>query len=533
MENLVQARRWAEQLEQHDSALYRRLARGCGGQSTIDAENLCQYKRAVQRFIEHFGADRQIGIVRSPGRLNVLGMHIDHRGGFVNPMALSQEVVLVFSPADDDLVDVDNLNPQFGGRSFRISDVRPEHPIHDQSAWLDWTQQLKAARNRQADWIHKLAGPCAYLAGMLCPERPLKGFQGVMTGNIMQQVGLSSSSGVVVSSMLAMTAANGLDLDLRSLVEHCGIAEWYVGTRGGFGDHAAILYGRAGQLTRVRTVPELVVSGYTPFSSDYRLLVFHSGFAADKTGAAGNTFNERTATYELAEMLAARHLCNKHAALWDELEHARRNLGNPKPMHLGDIAERLTPAQIYHLLAAVPEQADRETLRTMLPESDHELHRQFATHAEPASGYPLRQVLLYGISECARAARGADLLAHHDGPGFGHLMNVSHDGDRVSGLNGKLTRLKSGLDTTLPVWEQPGDYACSTPEVDEMVDIALATGALGAQISGAGLGGSMMALVPAEHKDALVRAMLERYYQPRNIEPRHLEAVPSAGAAVI
>ena len=42
---------------------------------------------------------------------------------------------------------------------------------------------------------------------------------------------------------------------------------------------------------------------------------------------------------------------------------------------------------------------------------------------------------------------------------------------------------------------QPGAYACSTPEIDEMIDIAAAVpGVAGAQLAGAGLGGCIMIL---------------------------------------
>ena len=535
MERYIEAGTWAQELEKRDSPLTARLLAACQT-STLTDDRRSQYRQTIARFVELFGPDRPVAIVRSPGRLNVLGMHIDHRGGFVNPMALTQEVVLVFSPAADDLIDVENLNSAFGRRTFRVADVKPPQPLPDLDSWLDWTQGLhtrRAERGVTSDWAHKLAGPCAYLAGVLAPDRELKGFCGVMTGNIMQRVGLSSSSAVVVATMLAATTVNGIEIDMRQQVERCGIAEWYVGTRGGFGDHAAILCGRAGQLLRVRTVPELVVAGYTPFPQEYRLLVFHSGFAADKTGGAGDTFNERTATYDLAEMLAERHLQEQHPELWKELGEARRHLPNPKPMHLGDIAERLSAAEVYALLNTIPERADRDTLRRLLPDRHEDLRRQFATHREPPEGYPLRFVLLYGIAECARAERGGDFLAAGDVVGFGRLMTVSHDGDRVSGLSEKLHRLKTQLDTSLPLWEQPGDYACSTKEVDAMVDVALGTGALGAQISGAGLGGSVMALVHEDHKIALVRAMHEHYYRANDIEPRYLEAVPSAGATVV
>lgn len=532
----VSAGRWLEGLDRPDSELFARLAGACGGTALLSAARLSDFRRVLRRFVELFGHERPVGVVRVPGRLNVLGMHVDHRAGYVNPVALAQEVVLVFSPNDDDLVDVVNLDASYGRRAFRVSDNRPVERLRDTDAWLDWTQQLVAGRSHggtAADWTHKLAAPAVYLAHFAFPDHPVKGFTGVISGSIPPRVGLSSSSAVVVAMMTAMLAANGLSAGPGELIEHCGIAEWYVGTRGGFGDHGAIVGARAGRLLHIRTVPELHIGDLVPFPDDLRLLVFHSGFDADKTGAAGNTFNERTATYEVGEMLAARFLCRRHPVMWREFAEARRSLKNPKPMHLGDIAERLGSAEIYELLDSIPERADRKSLRTLLPERKETLERQFATHREPQEGYGLRGVLLYGIAECARSARGPELLRKGDIRGFGRLMNISHDGDRIGGSPKGTAQAAVAHDTVLEISEQPGVYACSTLEIDAMVDIALAAGALGAQITGAGLGGSMMALVDVKLEEAVVKAMTDRYFEPRGIEPNHLSATPSPGARLV
>ncbi len=37
-------------------------------------------------------------VVRSPGRINILGRHIDWQGGHCNLMAVDQEAILVASP---------------------------------------------------------------------------------------------------------------------------------------------------------------------------------------------------------------------------------------------------------------------------------------------------------------------------------------------------------------------------------------------------------------------------------------------------
>jgi galactokinase len=77
------------------------------------------------------------------------------------------------------------------------------------------------------------------------------------------------------------------------------------------------------------------------------------------------------------------------------------------------------------------------------------------------------------------------------------------------------------------------DYEVSVPELDEFVESAGTTGALGARLTGAGFGGCAIALVAANRVDAL-RETVERSFQARAFGPPvFYEFVPSAGAEVV
>ena len=67
-------------------------------------------RRVVRRFGQRYGADRPVAIIRSPGRINLLGRHIDHQGGTVNVMAINREIVLVAAPRTDDHVSLANTD---------------------------------------------------------------------------------------------------------------------------------------------------------------------------------------------------------------------------------------------------------------------------------------------------------------------------------------------------------------------------------------------------------------------------------------
>ncbi|MFH8800599.1 galactokinase [Streptomyces sp. NPDC017936] len=74
------------------------------------------------------------------------------------------------------------------------------------------------------------------------------------------------------------------------------------------------------------------------------------------------------------------------------------------------------------------------------------------------------------------------------------------------------------------------DFRISCPELDLVVDTALATGALGARMTGGGFGGSAIVLAEATDVDTLTKAVEEAFAAAGFTAPRVFEAVPSAGA---
>jgi len=201
-------------------------------------------------------------------------------------------------------------------------------------------------------------------------------------------------------------------------VDLCGEGEWYVGSRGGAGDHAAMKFGRRSQVSRIRFFP--FAFEYTPgIPDDYRLVVFNSLIEAKKSAGARDIFNQKVAAYEFALMLIVDRYPH-HAHLIE---------------HLRDVnAERLhvRPHVIYEMLASLPPTMTREQLRQGLSAAHRDkAERIFQTHSEPTA-YDIRSVMLYGLAECARSERCGELLKTGRLDEFGRMMCVSHDGDRVA-----------------------------------------------------------------------------------------------------
>ncbi|MFC9129243.1 galactokinase [Streptomyces sp. NPDC057099] len=74
------------------------------------------------------------------------------------------------------------------------------------------------------------------------------------------------------------------------------------------------------------------------------------------------------------------------------------------------------------------------------------------------------------------------------------------------------------------------DFRISCPELDLVVDTSLASGALGARMTGGGFGGSAIVLAEETDVDAITKAVTEAFAAAGFTTPRVFEAVPSAGA---
>jgi galactokinase len=182
------------------------------------------------------------------------------------------------------------------------------------------------------------------------------------------------------------------------------------------------------------------------------------------------------------------------------------------------------------------------------------MEANFAKHGE-SEHYRPRGVLLYGVAEISRSRMCVDLLEKGEVEAFGGLMKVSHEGDRVTrpGADGAYQAIEGncgerylqGLIHDLgsedpervlraQLFMQPDVYGCSTPEIDQMVDIASSVpGVAGAQIAGGGLGGCIMVLA---HKDAIpsvCRTLREQYYEPARLDPSVLPCIAVEGAGLV
>jgi N-acetylgalactosamine kinase len=531
---------WIRAVQEPDSGFNRMLLAICAHRETLHREAARMCLRTLETFGRVHGPDRPVLVIRSAGRVNILGTHIDHRGGSVNPIAVNH-MWLVAAPREDDWVVAGNVESgSFPEQRFRIRACLPAgQKIRDWDSWCNAELQ-KRNGDTSATWSNYIRGAVLYLQNLCTNDdgsctRPLQGMDMVFYGDIPRAVGLSSSSAIVVATAEAVVRLNALEFRRSDLVGHCGLAEWYVGTRGGNSDHAAILFAQPNAILHVSNFPLNVESSV--LSSDYSLVLASSGIEARKQASVRSAFNSRVAAYIFGFLLVKQR--------FPEYAERLQYLRDVNPDRLG-VAE----SRIYEILRCLPISAGRAEILRWLPEQEPKIARVFRSHDEPPGGYPIRQVCLYGVAECIRADMVLQCLKAGDVRRFGELMNLSHDGDRVirlvdgarvptdnrypdERLDALIRDLASGDPQRIErsqLWRQPGGYNVSVPEVDTLVDIALATpGVVGAGLVGAGMGGCIVAVVEAPQARHVIENMAAQYYGPRNLPVAAQVVTPVGG----
>jgi galactokinase len=203
-------------------------------------------------------------IVRSPGRINLIGEHTDYNMGFVLPASIDKAIYIAIAGRNDD-------------------------QVHLLAADLDETHQatLTELAFSEKHWPNYVVGVIDQLqkAGHV-----LKGFNAVLSGDVPLGAGLSSSAAVECATAFALNELFSLGLDRRTMVQLSQKAEnAFVGVQCGIMDQFASMFGQEEKLIRLDC--RSLAYDYIPFPTDtIEVLLMDTGV---KHSLASSEYNLR------------------------------------------------------------------------------------------------------------------------------------------------------------------------------------------------------------------------------------------------
>ncbi len=485
---------------------------------TIAVEHETRWKHLLTSFNKTYGSKPDF-VARSPGRVNIIGEHIDYSLYNVLPMAVTVDALIAVkvSTQDKPRIKIADIHPdRYPSSEFEIpvdSDVEIDPKKHE------WTNYFKAGLRGALQFLRKRQ------SGSFTPAS----MDIIVDGNVPSGGGLSSSAALVCASALAVMKANDHDVSKQDLLDLAIVSERAVGVFSGGMDQAASIFSERGYLLYCQFYPSFKAEHVPvpPAEPEIAFLVAQSFVTSDKAVTAPKHYNLRVVECTLAAVVLAKlhelKLSQDDSSLGFSLrgfqqEYMTKNGGLEPPLEqqvdtmIRVVDETLTSEEGY----------TRENISKILGMSVSELESEYMSKFPvQAEKFQLRTRAQHVFSEARRVLDFKDLLSHAE-----RLTD-----DKLRHLGKLMNNTQSSCRNA---------YDCSCPEINEICQIAKKAGAYGSRLTGAGWGGCTVHLVPQAKVEAVTEALKKEYYFkhfPDITKEKLVEAIvvskPSQGSSLI
>jgi len=241
------------------------------------------HQHLKKRFEEKFKA-RPL-LVKSPGRINIIGEHTDYNDGFVLPASVDKYIQVAINKRTDDAIHLYSV-------AFNEEQIA----------------SLQNLSSTGKQWPVYLLGVVDQLQKKGCQ---ISGFNLMIDGDIPIGAGMSSSAAVECATIFALNELFQLDISKMEMVKMAQMAEHeFAGVKCGIMDQFASMFGRDGHVIRLDC--RSLEYEYFPFNMPgIKIVLFDTNV---KHSLATSEYNER------------RHQCEAGVALIQQFNPAVKSL---------------------------------------------------------------------------------------------------------------------------------------------------------------------------------------------------------------
>ncbi|PAV16304.1 galactokinase gal [Pyrrhoderma noxium] len=485
-----------------------------------------RYNALAEEFEKHFGK-KPTHIVRAPGRVNLIGDHIDYCLFSVIPAAIERDVLMAVGPQDGgDIgrVTAQNVDAKYTRQTFApVKGDNKEWALEIDTTQLRWESYIKTGYYGVLEKFFENND-----------EKP-KGLDLLVTGSVPAGSGLSSSAAMVVASTLSFLVINDkLDgISKGTLVDMTVRNETRVGVNSGGMDQSSSIISDADSALFISFYPKLAAEPIPlPRTSPRSVFVCaNSLVVSDKVVHSKTRYNLRS----FESFVAARVLAKQFGVRVGEREKITLREFLDRWLGVKE-GEELSPTDLLEALKNIEGKLDGlklvdsdgsdgtqvgVTLDEMInltgmdPKDFQDIYLSWANvEAEHFQLYKRakhvfaesRRVLEFR-EVCLREGNADDTLRE-----LGRLLDESH---------------KSCSELC----------ESSVPEVDLLCRLAKEAGAYGSRITGAGWGGCTVSLVEEARVPEFIEKLKATYPPYHGLQPEELSEIifatrPSSGASV-
>jgi N-acetylgalactosamine kinase len=421
--------------------------------------------KSVSTIFEKLTGQKPQRICIAPGRVNLIGEHIDYNGYSVLPCAVGRNTVVAAG--------VSNSSPTM---SLRISSI---DDAHGQPVVLP--DSFDRIDKDSHHWSNYVAAAFLGLreSGILLP----RGIAIVVGGDLPRACGLSSSSSLVVASAMALASLrlSRQAIPPEMMADICMKAEWHVGTAGGGMDQAAIILSKAGFANHIKFNPLRTSSVKLPPNVSF--VVANSLTRSAKAETAHKNFNKRVFECKLGQQIIRQCLIRDKEfvdPLTDTYFQIQSDLLNPGLEKLLDEVKRVIPAggvSKSTVISLVGQTVLDELLTGRWGRKVWDLNEEFFIQSRA----------IHVFTEADRVEKFIAAAEKSDIERMAYCINESG----------------RSLDE---------DYDCSCPELRSLIRVMKDSGCMAARLVGAGFGGCAVGMVRTDQVSAVIEKIQSQFF---------------------
>ncbi len=227
----------------------------------IQMQNIAAIK-VTDTFRNIFGSTETL-VVRSPGRVNIIGEHLDYNDGFVLPAAIDKAIYVAIAKRNDDTIHLYAADFK-ESIEVQIAAIKPTN---------DWATYMLGVVDQLIKRGHHITG-----------------FNLALDGDVPLGAGLSSSAAVECATVFALNELFELGIERMEMVRIAQKAEQtFSGVMCGIMDMFASMFGKKGQVIKLDC--RSLEYEYKPFKLDgYKIVLFNTNV---KHALSSSAYNER------------------------------------------------------------------------------------------------------------------------------------------------------------------------------------------------------------------------------------------------
>jgi galactokinase len=491
------------------------------------------------QFKEEFDGDSPTFIARAPGRVNLMGDHVDHMRFSCLPAALEIDILMAVrvhtitskeeKSGEKRMVkfNLHNTTKRFEPITFESDLADPESVqlLHEGGA--RWANYFKVA--------YKGLYPHLPNSVLNAETRPVQ-IDVLVDGTIPPESSLSSSAAMTTcSSIVVLEAFQARCLIGRHEMAEVAIeSERLVGVNSGGMDQAASIFGVTGSALHISFEPQLgaIPTKLPPSKPPHVLVIANTLVVSDKKVMGPVQYNLRVC--EL--MMACRALAKKFDLPQDQSTKLLKPLTDvyfakyplKREEVKGEVKESWEKwgeeaAQLVHLRElcskALPEHAlSRAEVEELTDIKGEAYEKQFLSQFPVrADTFALGKRVQHVFNESLNVLRFKSVCQEGGEGAYKELGNIMH----------------ASQQTLFNVYEN------GCPELEAVCQLAESNGALGCRPTGAGWGGSTVSLVEQGNVEKVIKALRTGYYAkkyPNMTDDEFADAVlvsqPAQGACI-